>query len=294
MTLKTLLSAGRIHQWVKNLLIFAPIVLGGAIGDNNTMLKATLCFVAFGLLASATYLINDLNDVANDRLHPIKCKRPIASGALHPASALALAVIGIACGLAVGAAIGPPVFLGLLGYLALTLAYSLRLKRMPIADATTLGGLYTWRLFVGVLVSGVALSAWLLVFSFAFFFSLSLAKRYAEIRTMIAANRTLLDGRGYRIDDAPFVLNLGISAGVSSVLIFVLYMIEGAFRAAVFTLPEALWACPVILLLWICRIWMLAGRGQLHEDPVEFAVKDPKSLLLGGIGALVVLVALLA
>ena len=293
-TPKTLASALRIHQWVKNLLVFVPLVLGGAIGDSGAVLKALLCFVAICVLASSTYLINDLFDVANDRRHPSKRYRPLASGGLHPVPAVGLALSGTLIGLGIGASISWSVLFGLAGYLALTLAYSLRLKRVPIVDAVTLGGLYTWRLFVGVLAAGVTFSAWLMVFSFAFFLSLALAKRHAEITNMITANRTALAGRGYRTCDAPFVMNMGVAAGVSSILIFILYLIEGAFRAAYFTAPTVLWVCPAILLLWISRVWMLAGRGDLHEDPVEFAIKDPKSSILAAIAAAAVLMAMLA
>ena len=293
-TPRTVASALRIHQWVKNLLVFVPLIFGGAIADSGAVLKALLCFVAFCALASSTYLINDLLDVANDRRHPSKRHRPLASGGLHPVPAVGLALLGTLIGLGIGAAISWSVLFGLAGYLALTLAFSLRLKRVPIVDAVTLGGFYTWRLFVGVLAAGVTLSAWLMVFSLAFFLSLALAKRHAEITKMITTNRTELAGRGYRTCDAPFVMNMGIAAGMSSILIFILYLIDGAFRAAYFTAPTVLWVCPVILLLWISRVWMLAGRGELHEDPVEFAIKDPKSSILAAIAAAAVLMAMLA
>jgi 4-hydroxybenzoate polyprenyltransferase len=175
-----------------------------------------------------------------------------------------------------------------------TSAYSWRLKRAPIVDATLLAGLYTWRLFIGILVAGVMLSPWLMAFSFSFFLSLCLAKRHAEIFEMIAAGRTALPGRGYRTCDAPFVMSMGVAAGLCSVVIFVLYLIEGAFRAAHFTWPELLWTCPVILLLWLCRIWLLCGRGELHDDPVKFAITDRKSLILGIIGAGAVALSLIA
>jgi 4-hydroxybenzoate polyprenyltransferase len=165
---------------------------------------------------------------------------------------------------------------------------------MPVADVSLLAGLYTWRLFLGVLVSGVALSPWLMVFSFAFFLSLSMAKRYSEIISARDIGDAKLPGRGYRKVDAPFVMAMGIAAAVSSILIFVLYLIEGAFRAAFFTTPQLLWACPVVLLLWLCRIWLICGRGELDDDPVEFAIRDRKSLVLGGIAVVVVSLSLFA
>ena len=293
-TLKSVLKAARVHQWAKNVLLFVPLVLGGGVFDSDTVLRALLCFLAFGLLASATYIANDVIDVQNDRRHRSKRHRPLASGALSIPFALLLVLGGGGLGLALGALLGTPVLLGLLGYTALTFAYSWRLKRVPVLDTALLAGLYTWRLFVGILVAGVMLSPWLLVFSFAFFLSLSLAKRHTEIAGMAAAGRDALPGRGYRTVDGPLVMAMGVAAGVSSLLVFVLYLIEGAFAAATFTLPQALWALPVILLLWLGRVWLLCGRGELHDDPVEFAVVDHTSHFLGGLAAATVIVALLA
>ena len=286
-------KALRLHQWAKNLLIFIPLVLGGASGNPILLMKSVLCFLAFGVVASSTYVINDMLDLENDRRHPKKQHRPLASGRIAIPAAFWLVILGLGIGLSIGAFLGFLVLLALLGYLTATLAYSLVLKRKPIVDVVLLAGLYTWRLFVGVLVANVILSPWLMVFSFAFFLSLSLTKRHSEINDMLVKGVTALPGRGYQSSDGPFVLSMGVAAGVSSILIFVLYLIEGAFHAAYFKQPEVLWVCPVILLLWLCRVWLLSARGLLHEDPVVFAVIDKKSLLLGGIAALAVLAAIL-
>jgi 4-hydroxybenzoate polyprenyltransferase len=283
----------RLHQWAKNLLLFVPLVLGGASGNPVLVMKSFVCFLAFGVIASSTYLINDMLDLTNDRQHPNKQQRPLASGQITIQIACGLVLLGLGIGLSIGAFLGLAVFLALLGYLAATLAYSLVLKSKPILDVVLLAGLYTWRLFVGVLVANVLLSPWLMVFSFAFFLSLSLTKRHVEINGMLERGVTILPGRGYQPLDGAFVLSMGVASGVSSILIFVLYLIEGAFHAAYFHRPEMLWICPVVLLLWLCRIWLLSARGLLHEDPVVFAVIDRKSLLLGGIGALGVLAAIL-
>jgi 4-hydroxybenzoate polyprenyltransferase len=204
-----------------------------------------------------------------------------------------LILAGLCAGLGIGVALGLPVFFGLVGYLAATLSYSLWLKSKPIVDVVLLGGLYTWRLFVGVLVANVMLSPWLIVFSFAFFLSLSLTKRHTEINSMGEGRVVKLPGRGYQSTDGPFVLSMGVAAGMSSILIFVLYLVEGAFHAAYFRRPELLWVCPLILLLWLCRIWLLSSRGLLHEDPVVFAIVDRKSLVLGALAGLAVLASLL-
>lgn len=241
-----IVKALRLHQWAKNLLLFVPLLIGGAAGNETAIFAAAGCFVALGILASSTYLINDIMDLINDRQHATKRLRPLASGALPVVVAATFSLFGIVIGLGIGALLGLPVFLALFGYLAFTLAYSWRLKKIPIVDVSLLAGLYTWRLFLGVLVAHVVLSPWLMVFGFTFFLSLSLTKRYVEISDMIVSGHTTLPGRGYRITDGPFVMVMGVAAGVSSILIFVLYLIEGAFRAAYFTTPQVLWVCPVI------------------------------------------------
>jgi 4-hydroxybenzoate polyprenyltransferase len=293
-TLKNLFKLLRVHQWAKNLLIFVPLILGGASDDIQVITRAIACFIAFGLIASSTYVANDIIDIENDRKHRIKKSRSLASGNISIISGIALAFGTATVGFAIAAFLGMPILLSMLAYVVATSAYSWRLKRAPIVDATLLAGLYTWRLFIGILVAGVMLSPWLMAFSFSFFLSLCLAKRHAEISEMIAAGRTALPGRGYRTCDAQFVMSMGIAAGLCSVVIFVLYLIEGAFRAAHFTWPELLWACPVILMLWLCRIWLLCGRGELHDDPVKFAITDRKSLILGIIGAGAVALSLIA
>ena len=282
----------RLRHWAKIYLYSCPGTWGAA-ANNTAILMLGGCFVALGMLASSTYLINDIFDLANDRQHPVKSFRPLASGELSVAAAATLSLVGIGLGLGLGALLGLPVFLALLGYIVLTLSYSWRLKRIPIVDVSLLASLYTWRLFIGVLVAHVVLSAWLMVFSFTFFLSLSLAKRYAEISSMMVSGHATLPGRGYRIADGPFVMGMGIAAGASSILVFVLYLIEGAFHAAYFTAPQVLWVCPVIFLVWLCRVWLICGRGELHHDPVEFAITDISSILLGAIAAMAVLISLL-
>jgi 4-hydroxybenzoate polyprenyltransferase len=289
---RSIVKALRLHQWAKNLLLFVPLVLGGASGNPEVVRRTLICFLAFGLLASATYVVNDLFDLTNDRRHPRKQHRPLASGVLSIPHASVLILAGLCAGLGIGVALGLPVFFGLVGYLAATLSYSLWLKSKPIVDVVLLGGLYTWRLFVGVLVANVMLSPWLIVFSFAFFLSLSLTKRHTEINSMVEGRAVKLPGRGYQSTDGPFVLSMGVAAGMSSILIFVLYLVEGAFHAAYFRRPELLWVCPLILLLWLCRIWLLSSRGLLHEDPVVFAIVDRKSLVLGALAGLAVLASL--
>jgi 4-hydroxybenzoate polyprenyltransferase/putative flippase GtrA len=271
----------RLHQWAKNLLLFAPLALSAQVSSPRAWIACVIGFVLMGIAASATYVINDLADLENDRGHRTKFARPLASGAIpvHTALAIALAMLVFAF---VGAAIlSPPFTLALAAYLVITLSYSFRLKRVALLDVMTLGVLYSIRLICGTLLAGAVFSPWLLTFSVFFFFSMSLAKRHVEVSTATSPPDQLLAGRGYKPSDAPLTLSLGVATSAAAVLIIVQYMVAEAFPSNVYAFPAALWIAPFLLALWICRIWLLAHRGELDDDPVAFAVKDKVSLGLG-------------
>ena len=276
-----LIKASRPHQWAKNSLIFVPAILSGTIADPGTVLNCVLAFLALGLVALGTYLINDLLDITHDRRHWSKRFRPIAAGNLPIGMALAAAVVSIAGGLAIGATVGFGVFAGLLAYLGLTLMYSIHIKRLPIIDVVVLASLFTLRLAIGIAAAHVFASPWLLVFSMSLFTSLSIAKRYTEIQRTQAKGDTAVPGRGYVTADAPLVLGLGLATGTASILILVLYLIFDAFSHQFYSNPHWLWWFPLILFLWIGRIWLISQRGELNDDPVAFALKDRQSLALG-------------
>ncbi len=286
------LRALRAHQWAKNILIFIPLILSVHAHSLRHIGASVIGFAVLSLAASATYILNDLVDLNSDRQHRSKRARPLASGAL-PLGAAALAVpLLLLLSLLGAAALNAGVFVALLGYLALTLSYSLRLKRTPLLDVIVLAGLYTMRLVMGTILAGVEFSAWLLTFAGFFFFAMSLAKRHVEVTAARDWPADLdLPGRGYRPGDAPLTLALGVSASVASVLIVVQYMMAEAFPSGVYARPAWLWAAPVLLSVWICRVWFLAHRGELHDDPVEFAIKDPASLGLGALLALTFVIA---
>ncbi|MCJ2028428.1 UbiA family prenyltransferase [Methylobacterium sp. J-043] len=289
---RALLKALRLHQWAKNALVFLPLVLGGRAGEAQAWGSAGLAFLALGLVASASYLLNDLLDLSHDRAHWSKRERPLASGRLPIATGLAALVLGLAGGLAVAAWAGAAVLTGVLAYLALTLTYSAWLKRVPMLDALTLGSLFSLRIAVGVAAVSVAWSPWLLTFSMFLFTSLSFAKRHTELRGAARRGQAgTIAGRGYEPADEPVVLAFGIASGLASVVIFILYLANEAFRHAVLAAPLALWSFPLILVLFMGRVWLLAGRDALHDDPVAFAVKDRPSLVLAGVAGLAFAVA---
>jgi 4-hydroxybenzoate polyprenyltransferase len=250
------------------------------------MMACVVAFVALGLVALGTYLINDLLDVEHDRRHWSKRARPIAAGDLPIGTTIAAAAISISAGLASGAAVGLGVLATLMAYLVLTLAYSVRLKRLPIVDVTVLAILFTLRIAVGIAVAGVFASPWLLVFSMALFASLSIAKRYTEIQRTAIKGEAEVPGRGYITADAPLVLGLGLATATTSVVILVLFLIFDAFGRDVYSDPQWLWLFPIIIFLWIGRIWLICQRGDLNDDPVVFALRDRQSLVLGALSAI--------
>jgi 4-hydroxybenzoate polyprenyltransferase len=271
----------RLHQWAKNALVFVPLVLGGKAFEPTAWLHAAIAFVAIGLLASATYVLNDLWDLAEDRQHWSKKQRPLASGDLSIAFGFRLTAIASLGAFALALAVGMGSAAILAIYLALSLAYSFRLKREPIIDVFVLATLFTMRLALGMVVVGAALSPWLIVFSMFIFLSLSLAKRQTEIARMVEHGRERTLGRGYCASDAPLVLAIGISTMIATVLIMVIYLIDDAFPTGFYRHPDMLWGFPVIIFLFLARIWLLCHRGNLHDDPVAFALKDRISLLHG-------------
>ncbi len=281
--LKALLACARLHQWAKNILVFAPGVLGGVISSGDVMTTTLLAFVALGLVSSSTYILNDLWDLDDDRRHWTKKDRPIASGALPISTAMVAAPIGLAAGFALAFAATPAAATVIAVYLAVTLGYTYRFKRVPILDVTVLAGLFTLRLVLGIVSADVYASPWLLTFSMFLFSSLCFAKRYVEIAAAAERGRMVLDHRGYRADDSPLLLGLGLTCGTASVVIMVLYIIFDAFQRSFYGNTVWLWAFPVVLFLWNARIWLKAARRELDDDPVAFALTDMTSIALGTI-----------
>ncbi|MGN6590120.1 MAG: UbiA family prenyltransferase [Sphingomicrobium sp.] len=275
------LKAARLHQWAKNGLVFLPLLLAGHLLDVAGWLKCVAAFIAMGLTASATYIDNDLFDLDADRQHWTKRNRPLASGRIGIPQAMAAAALLLAAGLTIALASGGlPVLGALILYCAATLGYSLHLKRIPVLDVTVLAALFTMRLGLGAVAADVHLSSWLSVFSMFLFLSLALAKRSTEIGrkgTATAASH----GRGYVAADGPLVVSLGVASAFGAVLMMVLYLIHEAFGEPIYRSPQILWGAPVFIGLWLGRVWLLCGRGVLHDDPVAFAITDKTSIWLG-------------
>lgn len=280
-SLRTWLKALRIHQWSKNALVFVPLLLGHAYGEAATILTCVAGFLLMGLLASGTYLVNDLVDLASDRRHPDKCKRPLARGDIKAGAAMAVAAVLIAGSLAAAAALSTAFLVTLIAYLAVTLSYSFYLKRLLLIDVFVLAALFTSRIAMGIALAGVAPSSWLLTFTMFFFLSLSLAKRHAEIVSTAARGVAKLSGRDYESADVPLTVALGVAANAVAMLVLFLYLTFDAMPTGFYSAPYWLWGAAFVVFLWSLRIWGLAHRGRLDADPVAFAITDRFSIVLG-------------
>lgn len=278
---RVLIKAARVKQWAKNALIFTPLFLAGMMTDMVAWRDAMLAFFGLGFVASATYLLNDLFDLNDDRRHWTKRNRPLASGTLPIGEGLMLVPVLAIAGFALAFAAGWPVFATVALYTLITLAYSFHVKRVPVLDVAVLATLFTLRLFLGVVAIGAVISPWLFVFSMALFLSLSTAKRHTEVVRMALHGQSKTAGRGYIARDEPMLLALGLAAAMSAVVLFSLYLTAEAFQAAMYSAPGFLWATPILLFLWLGRIWLVSQRGELDDDPVAFALKDRASLALG-------------
>jgi 4-hydroxybenzoate polyprenyltransferase len=287
----SLLAAMRPHQWVKNLLVFIPLLAAHRYADAIALQLALLSFVAFGLTASSVYLLNDLVDVANDRRHARKRHRALAAGELQLKTGWLAWPALLALGLALSALALPWTFTACLGvYVAATAAYSLCLKQLPIVDVMTLAMLYTLRMVAGAAAIGVPLSFWLLSFSMFTFLSLALVKRYSELKAARSEGEGgLVRGRGYDAHDLELIATLGGSAGYTSVLVLALYVHDGS-TAALYARPQLIWLTCPLLLFWVSRAWLIAQRGHMHDDPIVFALKDRTSWAVAALcGAAVML-----
>jgi 4-hydroxybenzoate polyprenyltransferase len=284
------LISARPHQWLKNLLIFVPLVLGHA-SRLETWAQAGIAFFAMCLASSGAYIVNDLIDMEADRAHPVKRRRPLAAGAVPAKFGAIVAAVLLAGSLAVAFFVSFPVGVATLSYVTLTFAYSLWLKTILAIDVLLLAGLYCLRLQIGGLATSIAISPWTLTFAMFLFVSLALMKRYAELHNARSAGSFVGVRRGYRIDDLPAISSLGCASGMTAVLVIALY-VNGDDVRRLYTRPNLLWGICVVVLLWVMRLWLLTNRGEMHEDPVLYALKDGWSIALAFAAGILLLAAI--
>ncbi len=278
--LRSVVKAIRVHQWAKNILLFAPLALSHQF-TGHAVRAALAAFFCFSFIASANYLVNDMLDIESDRRHPSKRLRPFAAGDLSGAAGAALALL-----LALGAVALLPLLSASFGfwmvvYITVTLSYSFYLKRIAIVDVLLLSGLYTLRLLAGGAATDTEISHWLAGFSSFLFLSLAMVKRYSELENLRERGLTATHGRGYLVTDIDQIRSFGAASAYAAVVVFMLYIarpdVIGLYHHA-----TRLWLVVPLLIYWLSRVWLLAGRGELDDDPVVFAMRDPVSLTVGG------------
>lgn len=279
----------RVYQWVKNILLFLPMLLAHEIFNFRLIKDTSISFIAFSLMASFVYVLNDLLDVEADRIHPTKRNRPIASGKISIFQAFFIIPVLFFASLGISAYyLNFEFTVMLLVYVISNIMYSFHLKKVMILDIIILSTLYTLRLIAGAVAGNVHISPWLIEFSIFFFFSLAAVKRYSELLTLKDTNQTSIKRRGYLVGDIDVVRNFGIISGYLSVMIIAFY-VHGQEVEKLYKHPEFLWAISPILLYWISRVWLIAHRGKMNDDPIVFTGKDVVSWVIGLIVGLIAL-----
>ncbi|HSR88631.1 MAG TPA: UbiA family prenyltransferase, partial [Pontiella sp.] len=287
------IKAMRCQQWLKNLLIFAPMFLAHRFTDSACLGDTVLAFFAFSFAASSIYVLNDLFDLSADQHHPRKCRRPFAAGDLPIAAGSLLIPLLVIISIIFCLFLPQPFFFALLAYYAITTLYSWRIKQIAIADVLTLAILYSMRILAGSVATGTPASVWFIEFAIFLFLSLALVKRLSELREM--ENGSELNEaqreRGYKAGDLPLLLAFGTASGYIAAFVFTMYL--GSDKVTqLYSRPQLLWLFCPLLLYWITRIWYLAWRGKMADDPLAFAAKDPQTYLVGAIGIAAILFAI--
>jgi 4-hydroxybenzoate polyprenyltransferase/phosphoserine phosphatase len=283
----------RCHQWSKNLLLIAPLILAHQVTSLPAVMACLVAVIAFSLTASAVYIGNDLVDLPHDRKHVRKRNRPLASGVISIRSAVAAGAGLLAAGFGISLAVLPLTFVWmLLGYVVLNIGYSIWFKRIAVLDVLLLAGFYVYRVLIGAVAIQALISPWLLAFSMFFFLGLGMVKRFADLLLAASNEQASVSGRSYVTGDVDFVRSVGTSSSCVAVLVLALYL-QSAEVTHLYKRPEFLWlACPLVL-FWTMRAWFIANRGEMSDDPILFALRDPASYAVGAITAVLLVLATL-
>jgi 4-hydroxybenzoate polyprenyltransferase len=279
---RTWWSLIRSYQWVKNLLLFLPIIFEHRFTDWASFGLVFGGVVAFSAIASAMYVLNDLTDIHHDRQHLTKAARALASGVISIPFAVSVGILLLGIGFFIGFVISPVFGLILGGYCVANLLYSGWLKRVPIVDIFILSGFYLIRLISGTLIANVVLSNWLFAVSFFLFLSIGTLKRYSELYRLKAQSGTIPKGRGYHVDDLPVLMGFGMIFGVSATLVLGIYL-DQIKTQVLYANSTALWGVIVLVNFWLMRLWFNAHRGVSIEDPVKWILKDRVTILIMGL-----------
>lgn len=284
-------KALRPHQWIKNVLVFVPLLAGHRLSDAAATLDCLLAFVAFCLVASSAYILNDLLDLPSDRKHRRKKLRPFASGNIQAIAGLAMTALLLVVAGCIANTVSLAFLTILIAYYGATLAYSLKLKNFAMLDVVTLAGLYTMRIVSGAVAMMSPPSFWLLAFSMFFFLSLAQIKRYSEVLNFRKEGGGQIAGRGYHSGDLIVLMASGLASGYLAVLVLALYINSPEIRV-LYGHPDAMWLICPLMLYWISRMWMVTHRGDMHDDPIVFSFQDGTGLAIGALVAVAIVLSL--
>lgn len=276
------IRALRVYQWIKNLLLFVPVLAAHQLDNVQSLKILMLAFLSFSLCASSVYITNDLLDIESDREHPRKRHRPFASAKLSIKAGLVIIPLLIGLSILLGLMVGSEFLSILIIYLILTITYSLVLKRFVLVDCITLATFYTIRIIAGAVALSLSVSFWLLAFSVFIFFSLALLKRYAELMIQAQARKNIAHGRGYEVSDASLLQIFGVSSGYMSTLVIALY-VQSKEVIVLYANPTMIWFMIPVILFWVSWVWLKAARAKMYDDPIIFAIKDKTSLIVVGL-----------
>ncbi len=279
----------RVHQWLKNLLIFVPLLAAHQLTNLIVWSHLIIAFVSFNLCASSVYVINDLMDLESDRSHPRKHQRPFASGSAPIWLGICLLPLLLFSSFLLAGYVGGHFMLCILIYFSVASAYSWKLKRIILIDSLILALLYTLRIIAGSVAANIALSFWLITFSIFLFLSLAFVKRYVELQAHSMDKKLKINGRGYLTADAPLIQMLGTTSGYTAVLVLALYINSEAV-VRLYRMPEVIWGSIPVVLFWVNWIWLQAHRGKMHDDPLIFALKDKASIFAGLVFSIILII----
>lgn len=272
------IKAIRAYQWIKNVLIFIPLITSHSF-DTTSFVNSMIGFIAFSLVASSGYLINDLLDLESDRAHLHKQNRLVASGKISISVASFLSLILLSAGLILATLINFHFLITLFCYFIISIAYSIYLKKIALYDVFILALLYSIRIIAGAIAIGVLLSSWLIAFSTFLFLSLALLKRHSELIQVKDVPAQVNKGRQYSVDDLHLLQTMGIVSGFLSVVVFSLY-IDSPEVVLLYSKPKVLWIISFLFLFWISRMWLVTSHGKMTDDPIIFAIKDRLSYFI--------------
>lgn len=277
---KSVIRALRCYQWCKNALVFVPVITAHAYLNRQAVTGATLMLIAWCLVASGIYVTNDLLDLEADRRHPTKRLRPFASGDLPLLFGIILGPLLLLAGTVVASAISWACGVAIVSYIAVSTAYSFHLKKRSLVDVFTLAFLFTIRVVGGGYASGYPATIWLLAFTIFLFLGLAFLKRCSELVRIQALGRKHMGSRGYGVVDLPILQMFGVASAFVAIVVFALY-VNSTVAVAQYAWPGALWGVAPCLLLWLCRLWLATARGEMHDDPIVYSMKDWVSWMVG-------------